>query len=98
MLEEITRKIKQIPHCFESKTELTSNNVLKITQDCICEVLEKEYECKIKIILKRLVKEYLEKNKAEEVDLEKLCDYIYLNQINIDYVIHPITIGLLLEK
>lgn len=98
LLNEISLKLKEIPVCFESMTELTSTNILSKANSCILEVLESDFECKTKIVLKRLVKEYLDFNKDKEINLEKLCEYIKETHLNIDYYIHPMTLKELLYK
>ena len=92
ILAEISSKINEIPICFESKTELTATRALSIANTCISDVLERDFNCKTKIVLKRLIKEYLALNEAEEINLNALCEYIISNKINIDYYIHPLTV------
>lgn len=98
VLKEISWKIRQIPHCFEIKTELTSTKALEMADSCIKEVLKHDYNCKVEIVLKRLIKEYLAANDDNEIDLEKMCEYITSNQIDIDYFVHPVTVNTLLSE
>lgn len=98
-LNEISSKIKEIPTCFESMTDLTQNKALSLAYGAINEVLGKEFECKTKIVLKRLIKEYLSLNNDEEkIDLIKLCKYVSTNESVIDYYIHPLTVKSVLDE
>lgn len=92
LLIQILDKIEQIPSCYESMTDLTSKKCLENVKYSILEVLSNNYECKVKIELKRVVNEYLTLSKDNDIDLEKLCEYINLRKINVDYYIHPVTI------
>lgn len=98
LLKQIYDKIEEIPRCFESMTNLTSNRSLEIVNYTIFEVLSNSYECKVKIELTRIIKEYLNLNKNSAIDLDKLCDYIKLKGKNIDYYIHPLTVNILLAE
>lgn len=98
LLSQIYDKIEEVPKCFESMTDLTSNRSFSITKNSILEVLSKKYTCKIKIELTRIIKEYLELNKNSVINLDELCDYIEMDRKNIDYYIHPLTINALLVE
>ena len=98
-LSEIASKIKEIPTCFESMTDLTQSKALSLAYGAITEVLEKEFECKTRIVLKRLIKEYLDLNKFEErINLDNICDYINSNSPYIDYYVHPLTVKVILDE
>lgn len=95
LLKQISDNIEEIPRCFESMTNLTSNRILEITNYSIADILSRNnYNCKVKIEVIRIIKEYLNLNKT--FTLEDLCEYIVQNRKNIDYYIHPLTISSLL--
>lgn len=98
LLKDINSKIEKIPACYESMTELTSTKTLHTTYYAILEILQNQYNCKEKIVLKRLIKEYLDNYNEEKVNLEDLCSYIKQKQKNLDYFVHPLTISSLVDE
>ena len=98
ILNEINERIKKIPQCFRSMTELSSNHILESLDESIVIALQEGHSCKVKTVLVRMIQEYMQiHDKEENIDLKELCHYLLSKEDKVDYYIHPLTINSLIN-
>ncbi len=90
---------KSIPDCFLSMNEASCGHISKISYE-VDEILDysKYCKCKEKIVLYRIIKEYLSINPSKPIDCDKLCKYLKEKEMNSQFYIHPITVKYLVDN